>query len=271
MKPFLLKALVCILLACSQASIADELYRCGNNYQDRPCKGAKNSSAVTKKAPHKVNQAVKQSPSATNADCKQRGEAAKAIAKLREAGKNQEQQINGTSDTSSQALIKEVYNRRGSALQVQHAFEHECMQQIEKERLTNKQMAESQRLRNGNANRSSNKNSKKTQTPIEQAGQLLAPSQAPSPTQAATQTQAEKTAPAVQPPVVKTMPEPKVEKAKPANKPQDEGDELGICRSFKAGIDNISSEKLKGGDAAHLKDLNQQQEHLKQEMKSSGC
>jgi len=67
------------------------------------------------------------------------------------------------------------------------------------------------------------------------------------------------------------MPEPKVEKAKPANKPQDEGDELGICRSFKAGIDNIASEKLKGGDAAHLKDLNQQQEHLKQEMKSSGC
>lgn len=267
MRPFLLKALVCILLTCSQASIADDLYRCGNSYQDRPCKGAKNSSAVTKKAPHKANQAVKQSqsPSATNADCKQRGEAAKAIAKLREAGKTQEQQINATSDTSSQALIKKVYNRRGSALQVQHAFEHECMQLIEKERLTNKQMVESQRLRNGNANRSSNKNSKKTQTPIEQAGQLLAPSQAP------TSTQAEKTAPAVQPPTVKTMPEPKVEKAKPANKPQDEGDELGICRSFKAGIDNIASEKLKGGDAAHLKDLNQQQEHLKQEMKSSGC
>jgi hypothetical protein len=41
--------------------------------------------------------------------------------------------------------------------------------------------------------------------------------------------------------------------------------------SFKSGIDNIASQKLKGGNAAHLKDLNQQKEHLKQEMKLAGC
>ena len=273
MKLFVLNALACALLICSQVSIADDLYRCGNSYQDRPCKGAKKNPVVTKKIPHKVNKAENESqtPSAVNVNCQQRGKAAKAIAKLREAGRTQDQQLNTTSDPASQTLIKEVYNRCGSALQVQYAFEHECMQLIEKERLTNKQMAESQRLRSSGDNNSTNKKSKVAKTPIEQAGQLMAPSQASSPAQGTTQIQAEKAAPAVQHSAITTTPEPKAVKAKPAEKPQDEGDELGICRSFKAGIANIANEKLKGGDAAHMKDLNQQQLHLKQEMKSSGC
>jgi hypothetical protein len=99
----------------------------------------------------------------------------------------------------------------------------------------------------------------------------MAPGQASSPAQATTQIQTEKTAPITQPSAITTTSEPKVVKTKPAEKPQDEGDELGICRSFKAGIANIANEKLKGGDAAHMKDLNQQQVHLKHEMKSAGC
>lgn len=273
MKLFVLNALACALLTCSQFSLADDLYRCGDSYQDRPCKGTKIRPVETKKSPQNLNLAVKESQtsSAVNTNCQQRGESAKAIAKLREAGKTQDQQLNATSDAASQALIIEVYNRRGSALQVQYAFERECMQLIEKERLTNKQMAESQRLRNSSANNSRKLKPKVTQTSIEQAGQVLAPSQATSPTQATTQIQAEKTAPSVQPSAVTTMPEPKVGKIKPTEKPQVEGDELGICSSFKAGIANIANEKLKGGDTAHLKDLNQQQKSLKQEMKSAGC
>lgn len=273
MKLFALNVLIYALLTCSQASLADDLYRCGNSYQDRPCKGTKNSPVEPKEAPHKVNKAVteSQTSSAVNTNCQQRGDAAKAIAKQREAGKTQEQQVNATSDIASQALIKDVYSRRGSALQVQYAFEHECMQLIEKERLTNKQMAESQRLRNSSAKNSTNKNPKVTKTAIEQAAELVAPSQAVLPAQATTQTQTEKAAPAVQPSEVINTPEPKAVKAKSTKKPQDVGDELGICSSFKAGIANIANEKLKGGDAAHLKDLNQQQKHLKQEMKSAGC
>ena len=273
MKLFILNALIYALLTCSQTALADDLYRCGNTYQDRPCKGAKYSPVVSKKAPLKINQTINEPQAASNlnANCQQRGEAAKAVAKLREAGKTQEQQINATSDVASQTLIKDVYNRRGSALQIQYAFEHECMQIIEKERLTNRQFAESQKLRNSSASNSTNKKSIVAKTPIEQAGQLMVPSQAPSPAQVTTQIQTEKAEPAVQPSAVTNKPEPKMEKAKPVGKPQDQGDELGICRSFKAGIANIANEKLKGGDAAHLKDLNQQQNRLKQDMKSSGC
>lgn len=274
MKLFVLNALACALLTCSQVSLADDLYRCGNSYQDKPCRGTASNHITTKKLPHSINaQALKESQTtfAVNTNCQQHGEAAKAIAKLHEAGKTQEQQVNATSDAASQALIKDVYSRRGSALQVQYAFEHECMQLIEKDRLTNKQMTESQRLRNSTANNSTNKKSKVAKTPIEQAGQLMAPGQASSPAQATTQIQTEKTAPITQPSAITTTSEAKVLKAKPAEIPQDEGDELGICRSFKAGIANIANEKLKGGDAAHMKDLNQQQVHLKHEMKSAGC
>jgi hypothetical protein len=274
MKLYVLNALACMLLTCSQFSLADDLYRCGNSYQDKPCRGTSSSNVTTKKVQHtKKTQAVKESQnaSAVDANCKRRGEAAKAIARLREAGKTQDQQINATSDTASQALIKEVYSHRSSALQVQYAFEHECMQLIEKERLTHMQMAESQKLRNSSDYISTNKKSRVATSPTEQAGQLMAPRQASSPAQASTKLQTVKTTPITQPSAITTTTEPKVVKAKPTENPQDEGDVLGICRSFKAGIANIANEKLKGGNAAHMKDLNQQQVHLKQEMKSSGC
>jgi hypothetical protein len=274
MKLFVLNALACALLTCSQLSLADDLYRCGNSYQDKPCKSTASSNVTTKKVQHtKKMQAVKESQNApaVNADCKQRGEAAKAIANLREEGKTQDQQISATSDAPSQALIKDVYSRRSSALQVQYAFEHECMQLIEKERLTNMQMADSQRLRNSSVYNSTSKKSSIAATPIEQVGQLMVPSQVAAPAPTSSKLQTEKTAPMIQPSAITTSTEPKVVKAQPTEKSQDEADVLGICRSFKAGIANIADEKLKGGNAAHMKDLNQQQVHLKQEMKSAGC
>jgi hypothetical protein len=145
------------------------------------------------------------------------------------------------------------------------------MQLIEKERLTNMQMADSQRLRNSNVFNSTSKKSSIAATPIEQVGQLMVPSQVSAPAPTSSKLQTEKTALMKQPSAIKSTSEPKVVQAKPTEKPQDEADVLGICSSFKAGIANIADEKLKGGNAAHMKDLNQQQVHLKQEMKSAGC
>jgi len=51
----------------------------------------------------------------------------------------------------------------------------------------------------------------------------------------------------------------------------EQGDELGVCNSFKNGLDNINIEIKKGGDSALIKDLKLQKNKLKQEMKSSGC
>jgi hypothetical protein len=266
MKLFLLNALICVFITFSQNVPADNLYRCGNSYQDKPCKGEKDSYVVTKKTPYTVNKASieSQSASVVNSNCQRHGETAKAIAKLRDEGKSEDQQINDSSDEASKALIKEVYNHRGSSLQIQYAFEHECMQLIEKERLTKKQMTDSERLRNINIDHSINEKSKVTKTPIDQLDRLPT-------SQVVTAVQSEKNTTTIQSFAKTTSSESNEEKAKPAKTPQDEGDELGICMSFKSGIDNIASQKLKGGNAAHLKDLNQQKEHLKQEMKLAGC
>jgi hypothetical protein len=60
-------------------------------------------------------------------------------------------------------------------------------------------------------------------------------------------------------------------KKEASNYKENQGDELGICRAFKSGLDNIADQKRAGGDAEHMQDLTQQQNKLTQEMKTSGC
>ena len=48
-------------------------------------------------------------------------------------------------------------------------------------------------------------------------------------------------------------------------------DSQGMCSALKAGLANIASQKRKGGDAAFMKDLKEQQTELENVMKSAGC
>jgi hypothetical protein len=318
MKHFVLSALVGALLTYSQASLAIDLYHCGNVYQDAPCRGADvNNSTSEKPVPVVKNRTLieKKSAPATNPDCTQRGETAKNIAKLRESGKTEDQlltelQIKDNPDTKVTSLIRDVYKRRGTSLQIQYVIEHECLQLLEKNRLTKKQMAESEKLRGNAMTPTNSKPSNPTkpqaeQTPVNtvkteqahakpiQAEQTpvtpLQTVQAPAkPAQAEqtlvkpvqTEQATSKNKPAQETQAIQQTPDVQITPIAPAPTPQatktevkqhDQGDELGICSVFKTGLDNINSQIKKGGDAALMKDLKQQKSQLKQEMKSSGC
>lgn len=279
MKLFVLKALNCLffgsLLAFSQHLLADDSYKCGGRYQDTPCKNS------LKAKPSTANSASKKSATLlVNTNCQQRGEVAKSIASLRDTRKTEAQQLQSTTDSDLQALIRDVYNRGGSALQVQSRVERECMQQIAKDKLTKKQWAESEKLRSAGED-SLNESNPKLATPekaeITETFATLEVAEpevttqnrtATKPVQASLPAQKVQTAPAE--PEVKTTPPASI-KAKTEAKEAVQGDELGICSAFKAGLENIASERRKGGDAATLKELKQQQNQLKNEMKSAGC
>jgi len=142
-----LKAVVgAVLLVCSQAVLAANLYRCGSSYQDTPCMST-GASNKTIKSNAKVANTDSSQPAKIDTDCKQRGEAAKKIMWAREVGKTLDQQLESSNDRYSQALIKDVYNHRGSSLEVRNAIEQECMQQKEQDKLADKLITEAQRLR----------------------------------------------------------------------------------------------------------------------------
>jgi hypothetical protein len=142
-----LKAVVgAVLLVCSQAVLAANLYRCGTSYQDTPCTSTgANNKAIKSNA--KVANTDSSQPEKIDTNCKQRGEAAKKIMWAREVGKTLDQQLESSNDRYSQALIKDVYNHRGSSLEVRNAIEQECMQQKEQDKLADKLITEAQRLR----------------------------------------------------------------------------------------------------------------------------
>jgi hypothetical protein len=101
-------------------------------------------------------------------------------------------------------------------------------------------------------------NTTPTDNPIAAAQAVMAPSENP--------------APAADPAPAKVVDKPA--EAQPAQKMAEKevvADEQGVCSSLKAGLKNISNQKAKGGGAATMKDLNQQQRNLEGAMHSAGC
>lgn len=129
---YLFKLLAISLIIYSQSTIAANLYRCGNSYQDTPCK----ESAFDKPV-RKIAQSSNQITQHIDADCKQRGDEAKKIMWAREVGKTADQQIEEAQSGYSKGLIREVYTHRGSSLEVKNAIEKECMVQKEQDRAAN--------------------------------------------------------------------------------------------------------------------------------------
>lgn len=132
----------------SQSTYAATLYHCGNTYQDKPCSVSANTATIKNIPQKNSNSASNDSHAAltVDSDCKERGETAKKIMWTREVGKTAEQQLESG---LSNALVKDVYNHRGSSLDVMNAIMQECMQQKEKNILAEKLMLEAQRLRGG--------------------------------------------------------------------------------------------------------------------------
>ena len=124
------KCLMMSVLIYAQSAFAANLYRCGSSYQDTPCKDAASTKSIKK-----ITQSANQPGQYVDSDCKKRGEDAKKIMWAREVGKTAEQQLE--EGTYSSNLISEVYNRRGSSLEVKNAIEQECMKQKEQDKATN--------------------------------------------------------------------------------------------------------------------------------------
>jgi hypothetical protein len=114
-----------LILAASLAGPVDAqtMYRCGKQYQDRPCDAGQPSRAVGNANPSAV------AASNLPRECADRGRDSMKISWGREAGVTLEKALSANADKS---LVSDVYNKRGSAAEVRTSIEADC--QVEKEK-----------------------------------------------------------------------------------------------------------------------------------------
>ncbi len=224
-------AIFATLIFCYQAASAATLYRCGNSFQDTPCLNGASSKPVktSSKAPSTSTLNGNLTPYSIDADCKERGQAAKKIMWSREVGKTQEQQLESSHDA---ALVKEVYNQRGTTLEVQSAVEQQCMKQKDQDDLANRLLIEAQRLK-GNTSQTSTNLPTSSSSP-----QVINNSE----------------------PKVKTIDVSELNKKIKAN-----------CVALEAKAEDLARERRKGASASRMNQLKQQQHDLESTMKSAGC
>lgn len=218
-----------------QIAVAANLYRCGNSYQDIPCKTEVSSKSVGKISTQNsmsTNANGNQPTQKIDVDCKQRGEDAKKIMWAREGGKTADQQIEATQDGYMQTLIRDVYNRRGSSLEVKNAIEQDCMLQKEQDKLADKLMIEAQRLRGSRynspvaTNHVNNQQNDSASTNVKVSNIENKTNHDSNPTQ---------------------------------------------CAELKSNADRVTSLQRQGGRASYMNKLKQQQEDLERKMLDIGC
>lgn len=111
-----------LVFSMQMSAQAQTLYRCGNSYQDKPCdKGQKEQILGKLATPDNANKPV------VDASCRLRGEDAKKIIWMREAGATQERVLSEAGTDERKKLINEIYAQRGNAADVRAAVEKECM------------------------------------------------------------------------------------------------------------------------------------------------
>lgn len=118
-----------LVTVCASGTSAQQMYRCGSSYQDRPCEtgvpdkvfrsgGAQAASANSLKA-------------VADPECTRRGTDAQQIVWARESGKTAEDLNRQAQNEPQRRLIAEVYAVRGSAPQVRDAIQAKCQQDKE--------------------------------------------------------------------------------------------------------------------------------------------
>ena len=117
--------LICVMW--SAGAQAQQTYRCGKVFQDRPCDGNQqiNSppSSSSSTSSSGAQNAARQSGSA---DCARRGEEAQKIVWAKEAGRTEEMQLAATPAFEQKKLIADVYRRKGTSGEMRAAIEAEC-------------------------------------------------------------------------------------------------------------------------------------------------
>ena len=119
--------LVSLGLLLSMPIFAQQMYRCGSTYQDRPCDGAQPGKKLGGSGNSSAAEASSSPKPAVDLNCTRRGSDAEKIKWTREAGRTEEMQLAAARDSGQRALISEVYGRSGTSGEVRAAVEAECM------------------------------------------------------------------------------------------------------------------------------------------------
>lgn len=129
------------MMLSSSAIIAQPqtMYRCGSSYQDKPCANGQPGVAIgSVKASTKNSSDQSNAADVLDPACKRRGEEAKKIIWMREAGAQKSDLLaKSISDEQSQ-LIADIYAVRGNSNDIRASIEKNCMQERELLRGLNK-------------------------------------------------------------------------------------------------------------------------------------
>ncbi len=118
------------MLLCASVS-AQQMFRCGSTYQDRPCEGK--DSKVVVGISNNTAQAVGTKTSA-DVQCARLGVDAQKIKWAREGGRTEEIALAAARTASEKQLIEDVYARSGTSSEVRSGVEADCMAEKERER-----------------------------------------------------------------------------------------------------------------------------------------
>ncbi len=115
-----------LLSAATPLLMAQNLYRCGNSYQDKPCDPGQKSQIIGT-LPGNGNSG---NPRAIlDGECTRRGEDAKKIIWMREGGATQDALLADAKTEERRKLISDIYAQRGNSSDVRSAIEKDCMQE----------------------------------------------------------------------------------------------------------------------------------------------
>ena len=112
--------------ALSGQPAAQTMYRCGKQYQDRPCDAGQQGRAVG-------SATTGAGGGTSDAECRQRGERALQVIWAREGGTTADAALSQAGSADQRALVQQVYARRGSSSQIRAAIEADCVAQKERE------------------------------------------------------------------------------------------------------------------------------------------
>ena len=117
------------LMAASSVSGAQQMYRCGSTYQDRPCEAGTPDKVFHSSTPAGVSASGAQQ--LMDSDCIKRGVQAQQIVWSRESGKTADDLTAKAPNEPYRKLIADVYAVRGTAPEVRSLIQTKCMQEKE--------------------------------------------------------------------------------------------------------------------------------------------
>jgi hypothetical protein len=118
-----LLSLVCTSMQGS--AHAQTMYKCGSNYQDKPCANGQTSKVIVTQRSTTTEAETK---TVVDPVCTRRSEDAKKIIWMRQGGAAKEDVMAKADSLAQQRLVDEVYATRGDTPQIRASIEKRCME-----------------------------------------------------------------------------------------------------------------------------------------------